>query len=67
MGSWNLPQLQPLPATRLASQLKSSLVNIPAPGTEQDDHNPQRIQLRNLSSTAETLPPLYVSGAGEPA
>jgi carboxypeptidase family protein len=32
----------------LATQLTSSLVKIPAPGTEQDDHNPQRIQPRNL-------------------
>ncbi len=31
-----------------ANQLTSSLVKIPAPGTEQDDHNPQRIQPRNL-------------------
>jgi hypothetical protein len=32
----------------LATQLTSSLVKIPAPGTEQDDHNPQRIQPRSL-------------------
>lgn len=32
----------------LATQLTSSLVKIPAPGTEQDDHNPQRIQPRHL-------------------
>jgi hypothetical protein len=32
----------------LATQLTSSLVRIPAPNTEQDDHNPQRIQPRNL-------------------
>ncbi len=32
----------------LASQLTSTLVKIPAPGTENDDHNPQRIQPRNL-------------------
>jgi hypothetical protein len=31
-----------------ASQLTSSLVNIPAPGTENDDRNPQRIKPRNL-------------------
>jgi hypothetical protein len=31
-----------------ASQLHSNLVKIPAPNTEQDDHNPQRIQPRNL-------------------
>lgn len=32
----------------LATQLTSSLIKIPAPNTEQDDHNPQRIQPRNL-------------------
>jgi hypothetical protein len=32
----------------LATQLTSSLVKIPAPNTQQDDHNPQRIQPRNL-------------------
>ncbi len=32
----------------LASQLTSSLVKIPAPGTEDDDLNPQRIQPRNV-------------------
>ena len=32
----------------LATKLSSSLVKIPAPNTEQDDHNPQRIQPRSL-------------------
>jgi hypothetical protein len=32
----------------LASQFSSSLIKVPAPGTENDDHNPQRIQQRNL-------------------
>jgi hypothetical protein len=32
----------------LASQLTSKLVSIPAPGTENDDHNPPRIQERSL-------------------
>ena len=32
----------------LASELTSDLVKIPAPGTEDNDHNPQRIQPRNL-------------------
>jgi hypothetical protein len=36
----------------LASQLTSKLVNIPAPNTEDDDHNPQRIQPRNLFDMA---------------
>ncbi len=32
----------------LASQLTSSLINLPAPGTENDDHNPQRIAPRSV-------------------
>ena len=39
-------------ATCLASQLTSSLVNIPAPGTEDDDRSPQRIAHRNLFDMA---------------
>jgi len=35
-----------------ASQLTSTLVKIPAPGTEQDDRNPQRIQPRHLFDLA---------------
>jgi len=38
----------PLPAACLASQFTSSLVKIPAPGTGDNDHNPQRIDPRNL-------------------
>ena len=41
-----------LPAYCLASQLKSSLISIPAPGTEQDDKNPQRIAPRSLFDLA---------------
>ena len=43
---------QPLPGTCLASQFGSSLIKVPAPGTENDDHNPQRIQQRNLFDLA---------------
>lgn len=43
---------QPLPGTCLASQFGSSLIKVPAPGTENDDHNPQRIQPRNLFDLA---------------
>jgi hypothetical protein len=39
---------QALPSVCLASQFGSSLIKVPAPGTENDDHNPQRIQPRNL-------------------
>ncbi len=42
----------PLPATCLASEYKSSLVSIPAPGTGDNDHNPQRIQARSLFDMA---------------
>jgi hypothetical protein len=38
----------PLPSTCLASQYKSSLVTIPAAGTGDNDHNPPRIDPRNL-------------------
>jgi hypothetical protein len=37
-----------LPSSCLASQFGSSLIKVPAPGTENDDHNPQRIASRNL-------------------
>ena len=39
---------QPLPSVCLASQFGSTLIKVPAPGTENDDHNPQRIQPRSL-------------------
>ena len=35
-----------------ASEYSSSLVSIPAPGTENDDHNPPRIASRNLFDIA---------------
>src|SRR5487761_17399 len=38
----------PLPSPCLASELGSSLLYIPPPGTENDDHNPQRDRPRNL-------------------
>jgi hypothetical protein len=38
----------PLPAVCLASEYGSSLLSIPAPGTGDNDHNPQRIQPRDL-------------------
>ena len=36
----------------LASQFGSTLINVPAPGKENDDHNPQRIASRNLFDLA---------------
>ena len=38
----------PLPATCLVSQFTSSLLKLPAPNAENDDHNPARIAPRNL-------------------
>jgi hypothetical protein len=35
-----------------ASQYGSTLISIPAPGTEDDDHNPPRISARNLFDVA---------------
>ncbi len=42
----------PLPFTCLASQFGSTLTRVPAPGTENDDHNPPRIVHRNLFDLA---------------
>ncbi|MFZ0143867.1 MAG: hypothetical protein WAL08_05885, partial [Candidatus Sulfotelmatobacter sp.] len=38
----------PLPAVCPASEFTSPLIDIPAPGKENDDHDPQRIQHRSL-------------------
>ena len=38
----------PLPFDCPASEFSSYLISIPAPGTENDDKNPQRISPRNL-------------------
>ncbi len=42
----------PLPTPCPASGLTSNLVKVPAPGTENDDKNPPRIQPRNLFDAA---------------
>jgi hypothetical protein len=39
---------QALPSPCLASQFGSTLIKVPAPNTENDDHNPQRIAPRSL-------------------
>src|ERR1035438_3414539 len=39
---------QALPSPCLASQFGSNLIKVPAPNTENDDHNPQRIASRSL-------------------
>jgi Carboxypeptidase regulatory-like domain/TonB-dependent Receptor Plug Domain len=38
----------PLPSTCLASQFGSNLIKVPAPNTENDDHNPPRVAPRSL-------------------
>jgi hypothetical protein len=43
---------QALPAACLASEYTSTLVSIPAPGTGDNDHNPPRIQPRDLFDMA---------------
>ncbi len=47
-GSQRATPTVPLPYNCPASQFGSPLINVPAPGTEQDDHNPPRIAHRNL-------------------
>ncbi|MGP0074835.1 MAG: carboxypeptidase regulatory-like domain-containing protein [Bryobacteraceae bacterium] len=44
--------LGPALATCSAAGLKSIYLKVPAPGTENDDHNPQRVQPRNLFDIA---------------
>jgi len=43
---------QALPNPCPASQFGSTLIKVPGPGTENDDHNPQRIQPRSLFDLA---------------
>jgi len=43
---------QALPSSCLATQFGSSLLQVPAPFKENDDHNPQRIAARNLFDLA---------------
>lgn len=47
-GSQHATSTQALPPTCTASQFGSTLIKVPAPGTENDDHNPPRIAPRNL-------------------
>ena len=42
----------PLPYNCPASEFGSALIQVPAPGTENDDHNPPRIRGRNLFDLA---------------
>jgi len=47
-GNQHATPFAALPSVCLASQYGSNLVSIPAPSTQNDDHNPQRIAPRNL-------------------
>ncbi len=51
-GSMKATPTTPLPTPCLASQFGSSLITIPAPGTQNDDHKPGRIAPRNLFDVA---------------
>ena len=51
-GSVKANPYTPLPSPCPVSQYGSNLVKIPAPGTQSDDHNPQRIAPRNLLDLA---------------
>ena len=42
----------PLPSNCAASQFSSTLIKVPGPNKENDDHNPPRIQQRNLFDLA---------------
>jgi len=47
-GSQHATPTQALPSTCLVSQFGSNLIRVPAPNTQNDDHNPARIAPRNL-------------------
>jgi hypothetical protein len=51
-GSQKATPTTPLPNPCLASQFGSTLINVPKPGTEDDDHHPPRIASRNLFDIA---------------
>ena len=51
-GSVKSSPFTPLPSPCLASQFGSNLVQVPAPGTQNDDHHPARTASRNLFDLA---------------
>jgi hypothetical protein len=51
-GSQRATPTQALPFVCPASQFGSTLISVPAPGTQDDDHNPQRIRPRSLFDTS---------------
>ncbi len=51
-GNLHATPLVALPSVCPGSQFGSTLISVPAPGTENDDHNPQRIAPRHLFDAA---------------
>jgi hypothetical protein len=51
-GTQRATPFTPLPNPCLVSQFGSTLLNVPAPNTENDDKNPPRIASRNLFDLA---------------
>jgi hypothetical protein len=51
-GSQHATPTQPLPFMCPASQFGSTLLQVPSPGTENDDKNPPRVASRNLFDLA---------------
>ena len=51
-GSVHATPTTPITNPCPAAQYGSTLISIPAPGTEDDDHNPPRISARNLFDIA---------------
>jgi Carboxypeptidase regulatory-like domain/TonB-dependent Receptor Plug Domain len=51
-GSQRATPTSPLPFNCPASQFGSTLLRVPAPGTENDDHNPPRVDPRHLFDLA---------------
>ena len=51
-GSQKATPYDPLPSVCLASQFGSSLIHVPAPNTQNDDHNPARISPHSLFDLA---------------
>jgi len=51
-GSVHATPTTALPSVCPVSQFGSTLIQLPAPGTQNDDHNPQRIAARNLFDAA---------------
>jgi hypothetical protein len=58
-GSVHATPTAALPSVCLASQFGSTLIKVPAPGTENDDHNPQRIASRNLFDVAVGMDDIF--------